>query len=263
LLPLSGIVNNSGTIELDSTGGQTDLQLIQTGLTLEGGGQILLSDDDMNFITGTSPGVTLDNVNNSISGAGQIGGGELNLINSGTIDATGTHSLTIDTGLNPIVNSGILEASGSGGLQIAGAVANSGLLWANGAKLTVFGEVSGCGTALIDGAGTLDFEEGSTANVVFGAGAAGTLELGDSFHFNGTITGFGGADVIDLANVMLDGASTNYEENAAGTGGTLLISAGGQTVSLSLVGSYAADNFHVVTDPVKGTLIYAAHELIV
>src|SRR5258706_1977796 len=46
MLPLSGTINNTGTIALNSTGDETDLQLIQHGVTLEGGGQILLSDSN-------------------------------------------------------------------------------------------------------------------------------------------------------------------------------------------------------------------------
>ena len=38
LLPLSGTIVNTGTIALNSTGDETDLQLIEQGVTLEGGG---------------------------------------------------------------------------------------------------------------------------------------------------------------------------------------------------------------------------------
>ncbi|HEY2211850.1 MAG TPA: VCBS domain-containing protein, partial [Bradyrhizobium sp.] len=153
-LPMSGIIENSGVIELNSTGGETNLQLSQGGATLHGGGRIVLSDSDANIISGTGPSVTLNNEDNAISGAGELGNGELSLTNAGTINATGTHALTIDTGSNFVFNSGILEASGSGGLTVASSIANSGALWANGATLTVLGELSGNGSAIIDGAGT-------------------------------------------------------------------------------------------------------------
>ena len=124
--------------------------------------------------------------------------------------------------------------------------------------------MSGNGTATIDGSGTLDFEASSTANVVFGSGATGTLKLGDSFHFNGTISGFGASDIIDLADVGSTAASISYHENAAGTGGTLAISGGAQTVELSLMGHYSADNFSIAPDHVNGILIaYLPHDLIV
>src|SRR5205814_5768374 len=98
----------------------------------------------------------------------------------------------------------------------------------------------------IDGAGTIDFEASSTANVVFGSGAAGTLKLGDAFHFNGTISGFTGSDAIDLADVSSATASLSYSENAAGSGGTLTISDGSHSLELSLVGAHSADNFRLV-----------------
>ena len=152
ILPLSGTIDNTGTIELNSTGNETDLQLIEHGITLEGAGQVILSDSSENVITGTVSDVTLTNVDNTISGAGHLGDGVMILVNQGTIIATGTNSLEIDTGANTIVNSGTLEATGSGGLVIDSNVQNSGLLWANGANITLHGSVTGSGTALLDGA---------------------------------------------------------------------------------------------------------------
>ena len=84
MLPLSGIVNNTGTIALNSAGAVTELELIQHGITLQGGGQLTLSDSGGNAIFGTDPSVTLTNVDNTISGAGQLGGGQMTLVNSGT-----------------------------------------------------------------------------------------------------------------------------------------------------------------------------------
>ncbi len=68
VLPLSGIINNTGTITLESTGDQTELQIVGDGITLEGGGQVTLSGNAV--ILGTSAARTLTNVDNTISGAG-------------------------------------------------------------------------------------------------------------------------------------------------------------------------------------------------
>ena len=81
VLPLSGIIDNTGTIALDRLERRTKLQLIQNGITLEGGGQVILSDSSENFIAGTIPSVTLTNVDNTISGAGQLGAGQMTLVN--------------------------------------------------------------------------------------------------------------------------------------------------------------------------------------
>jgi hypothetical protein len=95
MLPLSGIIDNTGTIAINSMGTETDLQIIEHGITLQGHGQVVLSDSAENVISGTGSDVTLTNVDNTNSGTGQLGVGQLTLINEGTIDATGsTHSLS-------------------------------------------------------------------------------------------------------------------------------------------------------------------------
>ena len=99
--------------------------------------------------------------------------------------------------------------------------------------------------------------------MVFGSGTGGTLKLGDAFHFNGTITGFDGADVIDLEDFDFGAASISYQGNVSGTGGTLSISDGTHIAELSLIGNYSADNFSLVPDQLKGTSItYVAHDLV-
>ncbi|QIO98848.1 hypothetical protein [Bradyrhizobium symbiodeficiens] len=140
---------------MSSIGHDTILQLIQSGLTFDGGGQILLSDDSGNIIAGTRADVALNNEDNTIAGAGQLGNGQLDFTNAGKVNATGSHALTIDTGSNVIHNSGVLEASGTGGLTIVSTVDNSDSLWANDANLTAQGAVGGNGTAIIDGKGLL------------------------------------------------------------------------------------------------------------
>ncbi len=123
--------------------------------------------------------------------------------------------------------------------------------------------MSGNGTAIIDGSGTVDFAAASSANVVFSAGDGGTLKLEDSFHFSGTISGFNGADAIDLTDVNSATAAVAYHENAQGTGGVLTVSDGTHAAQLSFLGNYSAANFDIVSDPVHGALVTLHHDLIV
>ena len=58
-----------------------------------------LTDNANNHIVSDGLAATLTN-SNTISGAGTIGDTHLTLVNNGIIDATGTHTLTIDTGIN-------------------------------------------------------------------------------------------------------------------------------------------------------------------
>jgi hypothetical protein len=256
MMPVSGEINNTGSIELDSAGNGTLLQIIQYGITLHGAGQVTLSDDDGNIVSGTSQDVTLNNVDNTISGAGQLGAGELDLINSGNIIATGGHSLTIDTGTNVIENSGTLESIGSGGLVVNSGIDNSGLIWANGSNIALNGAVSGPGTVLVDGASTVTFGAATAVNTTLTADAAATLVMNDSIDFSGKISGFDANDHLDLTDMMFaSGISLAYVANHDGTGGVLQVSDGAHTANISLLGQYDASNFASVADGANGTVV--------
>ncbi|MBP0116216.1 beta strand repeat-containing protein, partial [Bradyrhizobium vignae] len=263
LLPLSGTIDNTGTIELNSTGNRTSLELIEHGITLQGHGQVALSDSDQNLITGTTSDVTLTNVDNTIAGAGHLGDGMMGLVNKGTIVATGVNVLDIDTGTNAIVNSGTLEATGSGGMVIASNLDNSGLLWAHGGNITVNGSVTGGGTALMDGVATFEFGAASSTKITLDAGATGTIVLHDSFDFSGLVSGFDGNDHLDLLDVAFGvGTTASYVANQAGTGGTLSVTDGVHTTDITLLGQYDAAGFHTEADKNTGTLV-SYHDYVV
>ncbi|MET3597051.1 VCBS repeat-containing protein, partial [Mesorhizobium shonense] len=256
LLPLSGTVNNSGVISLNSAGSETLLQVIQHGVTLHGGGQVELSDSAFNIISGTGPDVTLTNVDNTISGAGQLGDGMLGLDNRGTIIASGSNALVIDTGGSVVANSGTLEATGAGGLVVAGGVENSGMLWANGGNIAIHGAVTGEGDATIGNLSKLEFGGASSTDVTFAHDAAGTLELDDSFDYSGLIGGITNDDKLDLNDISFGAATTAvYQANQDGSGGTLTVSDGAHNATLHLLGTYDADGFKLGDDGEGHTVV--------
>jgi hypothetical protein len=198
----------------------------------------------------------LTNVDNTISGAGQLGGGLLGLNNQGTIIATGTHELVIDTGGSTVINSGTLEATGSGGLAINGAVANSGLIWANGGDIAIGGQVTGDGDAIIGNMSQLEFHAASSTDVIFAADAAGTLQLDDSFDFSGSIAGMTNDDKIDLGDIWFGtGTSVAYQANQDGSGGTLTVSDDTHDATLHIIGTYDADSFTLADDGTGRTVV--------
>ena len=74
-LAVSGIIDNVGTIAVD--GGNTAAAIgVNDSATLSGGGHIELSQSDQNYIFGDG---TLTNVDNTISGSGDIGNGTLTI----------------------------------------------------------------------------------------------------------------------------------------------------------------------------------------
>ena len=251
ILPLGGTIENSGTIELASTGSETDLQVLVENVTLQGSGQVMLSDSDQNVIFGGSAAATLININNTISGAGQIGAGQMTLVNEGTILANGEHALVIDTGSNIITNSGTLEATGSGGLMIESGLDNSGHLWANGGNVTVHGDVTGSGDAMISGMATLEFGAASAEHTTFADGGDGTLILDHASSFTGTVSGFNNGDSLVLDDVAFGsgtGTVLSYSANEAGTGGTLIVGDGAITAQISLEGDYTTAGFEGAYD---------------
>jgi VCBS repeat-containing protein len=119
-------------------------------------------------------------------------------------------------------------------------------LWAGRGNQAISSDASGDGGATRHGAGVLDSESFSTANMVSGSRAAGTHGLGDSFHFNAEISNFKGSDVIGPADA-----------------GLLAISEEAHTIVLSLLAQHSADNFSVVPDLAGTVVIHVPHDLIV
>ncbi|MFM5588618.1 beta strand repeat-containing protein, partial [Aeromonas rivipollensis] len=246
MLPVGGFLDNSGSVLLDSHGQTTRLEVLVEHLTLRGGGQVVLSDSPTNLIVGSSPQSRLVNENNTISGAGQLGGGQLMLANAGLILANGLHALLLDTGNNVIDNSGTLAATGAGGMTVASALDNSGHLWANGGDLRLLGDVTGGGSATIDGDGTLAFGGAAQlGSVAFHGDGAGTLAVeADDAMSLGTILGLEQEDGLLLSDLIF-GADTrlSYSASADGTGGLLTVSDGTQSAALRLLGHYSEGDF--------------------
>ncbi|WP_244105203.1 beta strand repeat-containing protein, partial [Burkholderia ambifaria] len=256
MLPIGGIVENTGTIALGSTGDITRFEILPKSATLEGGGHVTLSDDGHNVVFGSTPDATLVNVDNTITGAGQLGAGQLTLVNEGTIVADGANALVIDTGTHAIANAGTLEATGSGGLVIESAVNNTGNLWANNGNLTIHGDVTGAGSATISGGATLEFGGASAENTTFADGAAGTLKLDHSAGFTGTVSGFGAGDALDLTDVLFgDHTTLSFTANDTGTGGTLTVSDGAHTAQVALQGNLSGGSFQLSHDQGSGTVV--------
>ena len=234
-LALAGTIDNSGAIAVNGASAATAIG-INGNVTLDGGGQIDLSASNENYIFGNG---TLTNIDNTISGSGDLGNGTLSLENAGFIEAQGPYALIIDTGSNPFVNTGAMDTGGG--------------------TLTVDSPVTGGGNAVITG-GTLEFSAASDNNVSFTGGGMGTLALDQSRSFTGTVAGFGGQDQIDLGDIAYSDVTTtlDYWMNADNSGGTLTVSDGTHTANLGLLGQYAASSFAMTSDGHGGTLITEA-----
>ena len=224
-------------------------------VTLTGGGDVNMSMTG-NSISGTGSPTTLHNVNNTIAGAGKIGGNGLILNNSGTIEAkvpaANQGDLVIDTGANVVINSGLLAADLTGSLYIASAVTNTGTLGASNGTIVARAAVTG-GSAKLDAGGQIEFDAASTTAVRFDDNSVSSLVLGNSVHFKGVISNFGKLNTgqsIDLLDIASGSATFT-----AGSPNKLTVTDGTHTAVLKFSGSYTAGNFHLSDDGHGGTLI--------
>jgi hypothetical protein len=249
-----GTINNTGTIALNgSPNGSSHIIIGAGGATLAGSGSVILSDNTTgNTIIGNGTSTTLTN-QNTISGAGTIGGNGLLLNNQGVIDATGTNPLIIDTGASAVTNSGTLEATNNATLFIASNVTNTGHLIANNGTEIFAGAVSGNGTATVQGAGSIEFGSTTTANITFAAGADGTVTFDDASSLTGklSITGFTLGDTIDLADINYGSSGPTLTF----TKGVLTVSDGTDVAKLNMVGNFTLASFKAAPDGSGGTLI--------
>jgi autotransporter passenger strand-loop-strand repeat protein len=213
-------------------------QVVESGgtaldTTVSGGSQVVEAD-------GKASGSIIE------SGTEIVSSGGLATLSGGTIGADAT--------VEPL-NSGVVIVSGS--------VTNSGTLVASvsGSLITVanFAVVDGGAVEIGNGVVAL---YGGDADVAFLANDSGGLKLGGagSLDAGDAISGFGmgatantdSAEYIDFTSINFTGATVNYTSAAGNASGTLIVSSGSKTASVTLIGSYSAGNF--TKSDLKGTL---------
>ena len=231
-----GSIVNQGTISIASVNNGATLGVNQNAsATLTGGGTLVLSTTGTNVATLNGNSSTLTNVDNTIEGAGEIGGNHgLSIINQslGTIDAnTVGQQLLLYTGT--FTNTGTLEATNGGILAIQSTINNqNGTIVANGGGSSVVlngnnGSIQG-GTLNTTGGGTMGSSVGVTG-----------ILLDGSTH--GALTNAGTFNVADASQVNLVGSIVNsgtFFVNDTGDGANLQIFGdtmltGGGTITLS------------------------------
>ncbi len=243
-----GTITNNGNINLASGGNTTELQL-NGNVTLTGTGTVTMSNNSNNVIVGAAPGNTLTN-SETIQGSGNIGGGSMALVNSGTIDATQSSVLYIDTS-NGTTNTGTLEAT-TGTLVLYGNTVTqtgAGKIVSSGSDVQLQNGVTIVGGTLSTSGSGLIHSIGGQSATLQNLTNAGNYQVDNNSVTNlvGTITNNGninlasGGGVTDLVlstgNVTLNGTGTltmsnnpnNFIFGAAGTD-TLTVGSG-QTIS--------------------------------
>jgi hypothetical protein len=137
---VGGVLNNSGTININSGGNPTALNF-GSNATIGGTGSI-----NMSGVAASIGGVFGTQLTNgalhTISGSGNLGANTLSIVNQGVVEATGGFSMLIDpfnSGGVSFDNQGTVRATGGGAVTLTGLGA---------------GEFGGVGTYLATGAGS-------------------------------------------------------------------------------------------------------------
>ena len=286
VLGLSGNITNDGLIELESSIDITQLE-ISGNVLLCGNGQVVLSDNAENMIVSDGSAAVLTNVN-SISGSGTIGDAFLTIVNEGTIAATGTNPLVIDTGVNAISehshwpvgslevtndSTGILEASAGHVLQIDDNVLNNGVIQAGDlgggdlALINIAGDLNGSGSIDIFANGKIEIggAVSSGQTVIFESSGGGELVLDDPQDFHGLIKVLAPAapeateNYIDLKGFAYTTetkvSSVSFDESTGITAVTISDGGTAPNLTIHVVGDYYTGDIRFADDGEGGTLI--------
>ena len=204
---LQGTITNNGTIQLNSAGNLTDLQ-VSGSVTLTGTGSVNMGNNFFNRIYAPNGTDTLT-IKQTIQGVGQVGFNLTALVNQGTIDANFAGSvLLVQPNGSGLTNSGgVLQATNGAILQLTGNFNNaSGTIEALNASTASLVNLSGAaitgGTLTTTGNGLIeDVNTASLNGVTISSGSNYSLLNNTVTALQGTITNNGNLQLNSVGNL--------------------------------------------------------------
>ena len=250
---LTGLASNAGILSIGSGATlHTSVDfanfgtLYVDGYTYYGGGSTLTIDGTLSNTGTIYIGNSYISASTTVSVAALANGGFISLI--GGI-GTSTHQAILDI-------TGSADVIGAGGtiyLYQNGVLNAASPTIANGGRIVVSSGGSIAGAPLIDG-GTLELGGGTvTGGGIAFVGVGGRLQINNNTMPTNTISGFDQDDTIDLRGLAYNSANTVAFD--AGTG-TLTVSGGGVTDTLTLVGIATGAQFGLANDGVGFTAVF-------
>ncbi len=230
-----GTFTNSGSITLSATTNTTALG-VAGNLTLTGAGSVTLEADSV--IVANGGAATLTVLGNTIAGAGTIGGTNLSLINSGTLEGTSSAGLVFD--YSKVTNSTTIEALGTNAKLALNYVTvtnnGSGIILASGSGANVdlnYAIVSNTGSSIVQASGS-----GANVELDYAQILGGTLKTSGSNAViemvSGTTNLISGATIAAGATVETTSGSTLWA-TGINNSGTLFASGSGSTLDIGVV----------------------------
>lgn len=238
-----GTYSQLGAVQLNSIGNNTEL-VLQGNVTLSGG-SVTMSNNTPNYIFGQVSTDTLTN-QETISGAGHIGNGQMTLVNSGTINANQSTALTISAN-GGVTNTGTLEATSGATLALSNQLVTNtgGTISANTGTVQVNSSTINGGTITLTGASNLQLNSSTVhAGSTVTNSSTGTIEIASGTNvLGGTVNNSAGGVLKVDNNAILQLEGGTYSQlgavqlNSIGNNTELVIednvTLSGSTVTLS------------------------------
>ncbi len=262
---LVGTMTNNGNILFQGLGNNTYL-FLSGNVTLAGNGTITLDNTGLDHIYALSFGDTLTiGANQTIQGSGDLGGGQTNIVNNGTLIANQSTPLTLDPGGGAVTNNGTIESVSSGALQFNGTVNSRGTVDVGSGTLTVTGNYTQTAGSFLVAGGTvqssndLNFQGGlvdahGTINAAIMNNAMLRPALGGSgLNVTGNVSLLAASNLVFQLGGLTQGNQYGFlnVNGSVGLGGNLVV---------SFVNGFVAqnnDNFTVLSSTAPLTGIFA------
>jgi hypothetical protein len=279
---LLGTINNQGNILLNGgSGNNSDLEIDSANVTLTGGGTVTMSTASGSGnaeILQAAGGLTLENFNNTIQGAGIIGENGLSLLNdvAGTILANAFGQTLTLSGGGSVTNNGTFQVNAGSELLLSNVTfTNFAGHTLTGGTYDVYGTLANPGTLQIDPLGSTGGEivnnaatillSGPNSNVVDNLGlnalsnfsnneAAGSFTIQDGRDFTSSPTAnFSNAGIVNIGSgsTFTTGGVNSYVQ----TGGTTQLD--GNLVAGSLQANFNGGTLYGNNGTITGNVTMA------
>jgi hypothetical protein len=232
---LSGTITNTGTFQVNSSGGLTEL-FVPSAATLAGKGTVVLNNNPSSAIDGNG-GATLTN-QSTIQGGGTIGP-HFTFNNKGTISVPASNTLNIN---GPFVNFSGTTLKG-GKYQVTGTLQFTGAnIVTNAANLTL----TGASAQIIDqnGANGLANFAANGATGIFALGGNRTFTTSAGFRNSGTVT-IPAGNSLSISKSYTQSAGTTTVDGTLKARGLINIQAGNVFGTETFAGS--VDSSGIIT----------------
>jgi Bacterial Ig-like domain len=156
-----------------------------------------------------------------------------------------------------ITGKGAITIANKSNVAFTGAFSESGpITIENSAALDIVGAVTGtAGSFTLMNSANLEFGAAESENVIFAAGAKGTLKLDKSALFTGTISGLTKNNAVDLADLSWVPGKMKATFTGNTSGGFLTVTDGAKSINLNLSGDYTKASWNLSRDRTGGTLV--------